>query len=768
MADSAASAGEPAATRLAALLRRQRAELDRMQAQAAAREVMDLARGILMERLSCSAAEAGRELDRIAAASGSTPADLAAEIAGQHSPLAGQETVPAPAPGVVAAVGALAPDATALAVALLDEALADSGAAAVAIWMIAPDGALDLVGQAGLDLAEASRWQRVPPAADTPAMRAAAGRGLTWWSGDGDRRAGPGFDQAPGLSRWPGGARAVVPVEHEGVRLGALEVCWPGRLTGPEAPLRRQVAGLAELCAQALARRLPGDLISQDPRAAWVLGLLDGLADSVLFAIAIRDEAGQVADFRIVHLSPEFADPARRPAADIAGRSLLEAYPATARAGGLVDRAAEVLSSGRPQYLPGEQLVASAPDEQAVRVNAHVAPLFDGVAITWLAAAESDRLAALLEHAQRLGRIGGWEELLDTGAVHWTEPTFALFGGELQHPVRLAELHQRVPAEDVPTVESFRARLLLDKMPATAAFRVIRGDDESVRQLRAFAEPVLDAAGTPVAIHGVYQDVSARYHTEMALAVTRDQLTDSEQRAAEEHQLALRLQRAITPLASRPVATPGLAVTARYRPAGAANLVGGDWYDAMELPAGKVMLTVGDVAGHGIDAVTGMVTLRNSLRGLALTGAGPAALLGLLNSVAYHLTDNVLGTAVCGLYDPVTRELQWARAGHLSPVLVRAGLPRQLTPPRGTLLGADATASYPEVTVTLQEGDVLLLFSDGLVERKDEPIDESLAALLRTAAGPVEDLEDYADMLVRESKSDTGDDACLLVVGLRS
>jgi hypothetical protein len=400
-------------------------------------------------------------------------------------------------------------------------------------------------------------------------------------------------------------------------------------------------------------------------------------------------------------------------------------------------------------------------------VNARVAALFDGVAISWLAAAESDRLAPLLEHAQRLGRIGGWEELLDTGAVHWTEATFALFGSDTRSPVRLAELHQRVPAEDVPSVEAFRARLLLDKMPAAAAFRVIRSDDDSVRQIRASAEPVLDTTGTLIAVHGVYQDVSARYHTEVALAVTLDRLTDSEQRAEEEHRLALRLQRAITPLSSRPVATVGLAVTARYRPAGPGQLVSGDWYDAMELPTGKVMLTVGDVAGHGIDAVTGMVTLRNSLRGLALTGASPAALLGLLNGVAYHLTDDVLATAVCGLYDPVTRELRWARAGHLAPVLVRSGQAGQLPPPRGTLLGADAAASYPEATASLQEGDVLLLFSDGLVERKDQPIDESLDSLLRTAAVPVTDLDAYADMLVGESRSDTGDDACLLVVGLR-
>ncbi len=102
----------------------------------------------------------------------------------------------------------------------------------------------------------------------------------------------------------------------------------------------------------------------------------------------------------------------------------------------------------------------------------------------------------------------------------------------------------------------------------------------------------------------------------------------------------------------------------------------------MLLPSRQVLLVVGDIAGHGIDAVTGMVALRNCLRGLAITGAGPASLLGWLNEVACHLTDGIIGTAVCGLYDPAARTLRWARAGHLPPVLVRDGSATELPPAR--------------------------------------------------------------------------------------
>jgi hypothetical protein len=98
---------------------------------------------------------------------------------------------------------------------------------------------------------------------------------------------------------------------------------------------------------------------------------------------------------------------------------------------------------------------------------------------------------------------------------------------------------------------------------------------------------------------------------------------------------------------------------------------------------------VGDIAGHGLDAVTGMVAVRNSLRGLAITGASPATLLDWLNRAAAHFTDGVLGTAICGLYDPADRTLRWARAGHLPPLLVRDGRAEQLPLPEGLLLGAD-------------------------------------------------------------------------------
>ncbi|HVB45140.1 MAG TPA: SpoIIE family protein phosphatase [Streptosporangiaceae bacterium] len=758
-------------THLAALVTRQRRELEDLRAEAAARSVVDLARGVLMERLDCSAADARNQLIRIAQRSGASLTDLAAQIAGHGTPAIDQRRSAGPdqefpaaraAADLLLAQSAMEIAAAAdIASALLEEALAVSGAVAVAIWLIAPDGAIELASQAGFGTREASRWQRMPPRGTALAQRAIQHRQEFWWAGG-----RPEGDEVPLIGRHDRGARAVVPLDGgSGSVLGALEACWPSPLGEFSEPLRRQFVALAGLCAQVLGDRPAGER-SADHRLSWVLGLLDGLHESVLFAPAIRGSDGKAADFRLAHVSAGFRDPAGRSPADLVGKSLLEAYPAAALPGSLQDQAIDVLATGEPRHVSVE-VVTGTTTGATVLTSVRIARLFDGVAMAWRHAGDTERLATLLQQAQRLGQIGGWEENLATGTVHWTEQTFGLFGTEADRPVPLAELHRVVPEQDTDLVESFRRRLLADKAAAAAVFRIVRHDDGSVRQIRAFAEPVTDLTGGLVAVRGAYQDVSSHYHTQVALAATRDRLSETEERAEEEHRLAVRLQEAITPKSSHLVSAAGLEVAARYRPAGEGHLVSGDWYDAFLLPTKEVMLVIGDVAGHGIDAVTGMVMLRNCLRGLAVTSTCPADLLGWLNNAAYHLTEGIIATAVCALYHPGTRTLRWARAGHLPPALVRDGRARQLRQPAGLLLGAARDARYQEATTELKLGDTLLLFTDGLIERRDETIDQSLRALLSRARQPVRDVDEYADLLMTGSTSNTGDDACLLTVTLR-
>jgi len=783
--------------RLSTVIDLQRRELDRARAAAAGEAVVLMARGALMERLGLSSAEAASQLTELSAATGIPVAEMAAAVLSPGEAAAADvardaAAVGAPGAGAAGGVGApgvgahgarpettgprwlmteaaaeLAADGAELVGTLAEQILAPLGASTVVVWLLEADGALTLLGEAGLPLGEAGRWWHIPPQLDGPAQRVARGAADIWWP------AGPPEgDSAPVTGR-AGGARAVLALrERNGELLGVMEVAWREPIPDLGIEIRGHLSALAAGSARVIGARLShGNLAGAQPKPA-VFELLDGLAEAVLAVRAIRDEGGQVTDFSIEHVSPGFRDPAGRTGTELTGLTLLEAYPASVAGQGLFSRAAQVLADGAVQYEPepvGEWIA-----------DLRVARFFDGVIFTWRRDAPADRLAALLDHAQRLGRLGGWEEELATGAVRWTDSAFELFG-LVPRPgaeIPLADLHSYVMAADKPAVQRFRQDLLEQREPATAAFRVVHPDSRDVRQIRVFAEPVADATGAVVALRGAFQDVSAHYHTQVALAATRDRLADTEQRVAEEHRLALRLQRAIMPPDKQPVRAAGIDVAVRYRPAGEGHLVGGDWYDALVLPDHDVLLVVGDVAGHGIDAVTGMVAARNSLRGLAITGAGPAELLRMLNGVVCHLTAGVVGTVVCGRYSPATRILRWARAGHLPPVLLRGGkgthprTARQLPLPGGMLLGMDPDAAYEEASEPLERGDTLLLFTDGLIEQRGESIEDVLSEFVTMLGSGALDARGtrrltaatQADRVLARAVSDTADDACLVVV----
>jgi serine phosphatase RsbU (regulator of sigma subunit) len=501
-----------------------------------------------------------------------------------------------------------------------------------------------------------------------------------------------------------------------------------------------------------------------------VFALLDQVAESVMVACPVTGSAGTLTDFAIVHLSPGYIDPGGRPAAELAGLTLLGAYPDSASGDGLFARAARVLADGRPQRVTGPVGMPRTGPLTGGKDSAAIADLrvarHDGcVVFTWRArsAGEDSRLAELLGHVQRLGQLGGWDEDFRTGTVRWTEAAFAIFGmNPANPPTPMAGLDGRVIAADRPMLRRFRQSLLRQREPAAALFRIARPDG-AVRQVRVFAEPVVEN-GTVVVLRGAFQDVSALYHTQVALAATRDQLADSEQRAAEEHELAVRLQRAIMPSGTHIGQTSGVETAVRYRPAQTGYLVAGDWYDALQLPGGDMLFVVGDIAGHGIDAVTGMVAARNALRGLATTGADPRDLLSQLNFAACLFTEGDTGTVVCGRYEPATRLLRWARAGHLPPVLVRGGVAAVQPMPEGLLLGVDMAAEYEQVTLQLRPGDILLFYTDGLIERRAASISDALAEFAAKAVPVDADLDSYAARILANAGSDTGDDACLMAV----
>ncbi|MEU3465233.1 SpoIIE family protein phosphatase [Streptomyces sp. NPDC006733] len=762
--------------RLAAVVARLRRELDAHERAAATRGLLDVAKGILVERGVGGPAGAARQLEELADRAGLPAAELAADIVNEAARDMLARAVPAPegdADGTappeavrlrMAEAGALSgTDAPAVARSLLVHALRPLGATAVAVWQADQDGSLTLAGSAGFPAAEAVRWRYVPPRVGVLAQQALLS-GRTLWHG-----APPASAVSIGLSGTGDGARALIPARRTNRTVGVLEVCWPEPGEPLSRAVHRQLAGLAELCAHTLDGAGSAVPDAADPLAAGAdpLGALaEGLLDRAMVLRPLVDDQGRIGDFRITYTNELCADFAGRPRADVTGRSLLEVYPLAAAPGGLFERALRTHTTGEP--FRTERMVLPATAGGALpqaTADLGIGRYGDCLLVSWRTHDSATRLAALVEHTQRLGRIGGFEETPAIGEVIWNSQLFDLYGLPPDSaPIPLERLQHHAHPDDADVIGRFLREVLHRRRPASTAFRLLRPDGV-VRYIRAVAEPVPGPAGGPMTVHGAYQDVSSQHWTEVALAATRDRLADSEQRADEGDELALQLQRAIMPAAPAPIEVSGLQVAVRYRPAEKRHLVGGDWYDVVVLPSKQVLLVVGDIAGHGIDAATGMVVLRNALRGLAATGAGPGRMLGWLNTVAHRLTEHVTATVVCGLYDPATRVVRWARAGHPPPVLVRGERSTVLPLPAGILLGAVAEARYAEETVLLAPGDTLLLYTDGLLERRDRTVNQSLEQLLRDAGPPTGDLEKDLDRLLTHSNSDTDDDTC--VIGFR-
>ena len=230
----------------------------------------------------------------------------------------------------------------------------------------------------------------------------------------------------------------------------------------------------------------------------------------------------------------------------------------------------------------------------------------------------------------------------------------------------------------------------------------------------------------------------------------------------QQRETALVLQHAILGPAQLP---NGFAV--RYQPATRPLQVGGDWYDVLNLDDGRIALVVGDCVGHGLAAATIMGQLRSACRALLLEHPSPAAALAGLDRFAERLPDAPCTTAFCAVLDPSTGELIYSSAGHPPPVLVEAdGTVRMLSDGRSLPLGLLVDRPRSQADATLPARATLLLYTDGLVERRRQPLEQGIAR----AAGVVQDggatsLEDLATALMSSLAPSGGyqDDVALLL-----
>jgi serine phosphatase RsbU (regulator of sigma subunit) len=199
-----------------------------------------------------------------------------------------------------------------------------------------------------------------------------------------------------------------------------------------------------------------------------------------------------------------------------------------------------------------------------------------------------------------------------------------------------------------------------------------------------------------------------------------------------EHDVAVSLQRALLP--ERLVEHAGVAVAAIYRPSDERLEVGGDWYDTLSLPGGRIGVAVGDVVGHGLEAAAAMGQLRTAVAALAPDCASPTQLLGQLDDFAKRSNGMRYSTACFATLDPATGAVEHASAGHPPILLIQAtGTCRYLEAGLSWPLCAADAPRIPHGSLTLQPGATLILYSDGLVERRGEAIDVGLEEL-RAAA----------------------------------
>ncbi|MEV7278930.1 PP2C family protein-serine/threonine phosphatase [Streptomyces sp. NPDC093111] len=229
---------------------------------------------------------------------------------------------------------------------------------------------------------------------------------------------------------------------------------------------------------------------------------------------------------------------------------------------------------------------------------------------------------------------------------------------------------------------------------------------------------------------------------------------------------ALHLQRALVAEPGRP--HPNLEIAGRYLPAGPRTLVGGDWFETVRLHFGRSLLVVGDVMGHGLDAAVDMNAYRSALREVAATDLPPHRVLRQLDAVVAEDEGRRPATCLLIQVDPARSTATFASAGHLPPVVFTADGSAELVdlpvgPPLGTGLGG-----YEPVVRTVTPADTLLMFTDGLVERRGEDIDHSLARLaalrLPAGSGP----EAVVDEVLRRLDAHTAeDDVAVLAARVR-
>lgn len=354
-----------------------------------------------------------------------------------------------------------------------------------------------------------------------------------------------------------------------------------------------------------------------------------------------------------------------------------------------------------------------------------------------------------LAEAHEMAHIGSWEWDVASGEIAWSEEMFRIHGVEPDtFPLTFERAMTFVHRDDRARIREVVEALLAGRHAdiPDAEYRIVLPQGE-VRTLHSQSKLSQGPDGKPVRIVGIVQDVT-------------------EQRAFErEHRIADTLQQALLPASFPEV--EGVEVAARYVPAETGLAAGGDWFDVIPLAGGRVALVIGDVAGHGLEAASLMGQLRLAVRAYALEGHPPGVIAQRTDALLHDVAEDEMATLLLVVLDVQTRVATTSGAGHPRPIAISPKgarlLPVEPAPPLGLGRGP-----YPESTVVLDAGTTLLLYTDGLIDRPDLPIDEGIERLLETAEANADtEITRICDgVLSAMVHGDASDDIALLALRL--
>ncbi|MFI5839530.1 SpoIIE family protein phosphatase [Catenuloplanes sp. NPDC051500] len=253
-----------------------------------------------------------------------------------------------------------------------------------------------------------------------------------------------------------------------------------------------------------------------------------------------------------------------------------------------------------------------------------------------------------------------------------------------------------------------------------------------------------DRPAVYVAVPASYNIPGAPVLRQLAQAIAA--AVEAQRSYDEEHRIAITLQRSLLPR-SLPIVA-GLDLARRYEPASAHTEIGGDFYE-LTMIDGRLLVAIGDVSGHSLHAATVMAELRHALRAYAVDGHEPGAVLTRINHLMLTLLPGEVATVCLMFIDPASGHVQMANAGHLPPLLIADGRATYIEE-RGPLLGLRADRPA-DAEFVVPPGATLVLYTDGLIERREAVIDEGFSALAGVALSGIDDrLDDFCDRLLTE------------------